>query len=109
MSPEEVIDFLDSISEREEYLDNYYETIWEHKTWKLSSIAIEDLDFDMDNVFDPDSQSLVLSYSKLNTRPPPIIVVSKEKGYHIIDGYHRVGAAILTGKKKLRAYLPADE
>jgi len=106
MSPEEVIDFLDSISEREEYLDNYYETIWEHKTWKLSSIAIEDLDFDMDDVSEPDSQSLVLSYSKLDTCPPPIIVVPKEDGYRIIDGYHRVGAAVLTGKEKLKAYMP---
>lgn len=108
MSPEQIIDFLDSISERGEYLDNHYEMIWEYKTWKLSSIAIEDLDFDMDNVSDPDSQSLVLSYSKLNTCPPPIIIVLGENGYRIIDGYHRVGAAILMGKKKLKAYLPDE-
>ena len=103
---DKIIEFLDATSERGEYLDNQYDAILQHATWKLCSVDIKDLDFEMENVSDPDSQSLVEFYSELKTSPPPIIIIPGERGYRILDGYHRVGAAILNGKKKLKAYMP---
>lgn len=60
------------------------------KLWKEPvSIDIEDLIYTKSNL----DESLVQKYMKMNTCPPPILVINVEwEWFKIVDGHHRVEA-----------------
>ena len=44
-------------------------------------------------------------YASLDTEAPPIVVVEKPEGYHVIDGHHRLEAAKIRGEGTISAYV----
>lgn len=54
--------------------------------------------------YNPDAAKIKL-YAGLGTEAPPIVVVDKPGGYHVIDGHHRLEAAKIRGESSVAAYV----
>jgi hypothetical protein len=93
------------------YINRQHRKGWEKskfddEEWVMSHnyFLLQDIDLDDPTIKWNFGQHppIVISYSKLKTESPPIVIGSN--GY-IIDGTHRVGAGKLKGEKTIKAYV----
>ena len=94
-------------SQVKKYLEEISDNVdWEHhgiedEDWEFKDILLSNIKKPPSH---PDDDELAQQYSKLKTSFPPIVVVGRPP-YDILDGHHRVTAALLRGDETIKAYI----
>jgi hypothetical protein len=100
VSADFVVNYVADLNDREDaYEGEVPHNIQRFRSYQLQQLPIDQIDLDGYG-YDPD---LAKDYAAMDTQPPPIVYDPIDR--MIIDGYHRVHAALLRGAKTIPAYV----